>query len=227
MTGRSSAKEEPMDQPHPPPNWLAILIALTVLVGCTRTETGAPSTPSGPSDPSGEADGPRTPTSAPAQGTPTTTPDNDDDTTMRFLGFTAPKPTSWRHYPPESGMRAANYVLPADSGASQAQVVVFQGIGGGVEANITRWVGQFRDANGDPVTAIRESFEVDGVPVHFVELSGQYQGMGVAWPTPNQLFLGAVIEADDGDIQIRLVGPRETVEKHRDAFRTMLEGLRR
>jgi hypothetical protein len=113
------------------------------------------------------------------------------------------------------------------SGENQAHLVVFQGIGGGRDANIARWESQFRSAEQEQVKAVVSDIEVDGVPVTLVEIEGEHMKMGAQWFTPNQLFLAAIVQAPDGDLQIRLAGQKETVEAQRDAFMAMVQGLRR
>jgi thiol-disulfide isomerase/thioredoxin len=124
-------------------------------------------------------------------------------------------------------MRAANYFVPAANDGAPAEVVVFQGIGGSPQANIMRWQGQVRGADGQPVEAETSSLEVAGVPVTMVELQGQYVGMGQQPPQDDQIFLGAVIEAPSGDLHVRFVGDQTTVEANRDDFMAMIQGLQR
>ena len=153
-------------------------------------------------------------------------PDHDE-TSASFLGFTAPKPATWIWQPPQNRMQAAKYVVPGSSGMNQARLVVFQGIGGSVEANIDRWVGQFRSPEKGPVEPLLSRLEADGIPITFVELSGEHRRMGAGWYTPNQIFLAGIVEAEEGYIHITLRGQQETVAANRDAFITFLRGMRR
>jgi thiol-disulfide isomerase/thioredoxin len=124
-------------------------------------------------------------------------------------------------------MRAVNYFVPSTNEGAAAELVIFQGIGGSPEANIMRWQGQVRSPEGEPAEAEMTQLDVGGVPVTVVELQGQYVGMGQQPPQDDQLFLGAVIDAPAGDLHVRLVGDRETVEANRDAFMAMIRGLQR
>lgn len=150
-----------------------------------------------------------------------------DQTTASFPGFTAPKPATWTWQPPRGRMRAANYVVPGSSGMNQAHLVVFQGIGGSVEANIDRWVGQFRSPEKGPVEPVLSRLEADGIPITIVELAGEHRRMGAGWYTPNQAFLAGIVEAEEGHMHITLTGQQETVAANRDAFITFLRGIRR
>jgi hypothetical protein len=171
---------------------------------------------------------PPPPASSPdAPAAPPKSTQGSDATVAEFLGFTAPKPPVWLWHPPETRLRAANYVVPATSGGDQAHVVVFSGIGGGKEANIARWRQQFRDTDHTPVEAHVSEIEADGIPITLVELQGERMKMGDGWYTPNQLLLAAIVHAPEGDIHIMFQGRYETVHANREVFLSFVEGLER
>ncbi len=63
-------------------------------------------------------------------------------------------PEGWVEEPPANQMRVAQYRLPAaDGDAEDATMVVarFGGDGGGIQANIDRWIGQWQAADGSPL----------------------------------------------------------------------------
>ncbi len=129
-------------------------------------------------------------------------------------------PAGWVPMPASSSMRAAQYNV-GDSG----QVVVFRGIGGGVDANIERWIGQV----GSPVSpAERSSFEAGGVTVHTVELTGAYTGMNMQGSTPTQentTFFGAIIEGASTPIQIRLTIDADEADAAREQWNAFLTSV--
>ena len=91
------------------------------------------------------------------------------------LAWTAPP--GWQTQP-ERAMRLATYKIPRAKGdAADAECAVFYfgpGQGGGVEANIERWVGEFENA-----TPPRQSdAEVGGFKLSRVEVSGTYSAHG-------------------------------------------------
>ena len=61
-------------------------------------------------------------------------------------------PDGWQSKPPASSMRVAEFVLPraADDKVDAALTVYFfgKGSGGGVQANLDRWVGQMTQPDG-------------------------------------------------------------------------------
>lgn len=153
-----------------------------------------------------------------------------NDKVATFLGLSGPKPATWIWHPPVGSMSVVEYSIPGVDGADQAKVVVIPARGS-MEANIARWKGQFRDAAGNvgAVDPKLEKFEVADMPVTIVEIAGEYRGMGAANYAPDQLFLTAVLEPEGNADQIfvRFVGPRTTVEANREAFMTMIKGLKR
>ena len=199
-----------------------LLLAACWAIGCDKIA------PPGMGDEEADTTPVATTTKPPATAAP---PDEapDGGAVATFLGLTAPRPAQWQPYPPANPMRAANYRVPGDDGRDDAEVIVFffgAGMGGTVRQNIDRWVGQFQAPGGGAVEPTISEMEVDGMAVTLVELAGAYRGMGATF-RPDTLFLSAVVEAPVGRTFIRLVGPNGTVEAHRDAFMTMVRGLRR
>ena len=192
------------------------LLSLVLAVGCEQDPVA--STP----DPPATVAGPR---AAPASNS------SGDPKTARFLGLTAPKPATWMEQTPASQMRAATYTVPGPEDHEAAEIVVFYfgpGQGGPVQANIERWQSQFKPApDGTPAEPRVERFDVDGMPVTFVEVTGEWRGMGADSYTPDQLFLAAIVEAPAGNVYIRFVGETATVEAGRGDFVTMVRGLRK
>jgi len=201
------------------------LLAMLPLCGCNEDPPAAPRSPAGSIAPAPAAS--ETPGAPPPRRDEPTTTEGSNPTVAEFLGFTAPKPAVWLWHPPETSMRAANYVVPAASGGEQAHVVVFSGIGGGKDANIARWRGQFRDTDHTAVEAHVTELEAGGIPITLVELQGERMRMGDGWYTPNQLLLAAIVHAPEGDVHIMFQGRYETVHANRAAFTTFVEGLRR
>jgi len=147
------------------------------------------------------------------------------------LKFAAPG--DWISEAPTSSMRKAQYRLPRVAGDPEdAELVVFyfQGGGGGVQANIDRWIGQFTKADGSPAEDIaKTSHKVShGIPITTVDVSGTYvAGMGSmatdSKGKPNFRMLGAVAEASSGPWFFKLTGPAKTVTKWESSFQSFLD----
>lgn len=126
------------------------------------------------------------------------------------LRWTAP--ATWRASKPASSMRLAEYIVPGQPEAAVLSIFYFgPSGGGGVDANVSRWVGQFDDGKASPK---RGQEQVNGMAVHTVDVSGTYNaGMagGGAPPKGGTRMLGAIVESDAGLFFFKLVGPADVV----------------
>lgn len=138
-------------------------------------------------------------------------------------------PSRWEAKP-ASGMRAATYIIPAAKGDSEgAECAVFVNLGGGVQANITRWIGQFEKTDGAPN---QKSETINGLPVTTVDVSGTFKGGGPMMgqssaPKSGYRLLGAIVEGPEGDIFFKLTGPGKTIAAAQDEFQAMLKSLKK
>jgi hypothetical protein len=128
-------------------------------------------------------------------------------------------------------MRKAQYRIPkADGDAEDAELIVFYfgGSGGGVQANVDRWIGQFSKPDGSPVMdAKTEKRTIHGIPVTVVDVSGTYVGgMGTDTKTNNNYrMLGAVAESANGPWFFKLTGPAKTVARSEPGFKSLLDSM--
>jgi len=168
------------------------------------------------------------PASRPAATTPAPTAWQPSEPKIAsFAGLIGEKPATWIEHPPQGRMRAANYTVPGRDGNEAAHVVVFDSIGGSIDANIDRWQSQFEpDENMDMVEPQISRFKAGGMDVTLVELAGSWMKMGAAWFTPDQLFIMAIVESPGGNVFIRFAGQTATVEGARPAFIEMVRSLR-
>lgn len=142
-------------------------------------------------------------------------------------------PESWEEEPPANAMRLAQARIPGAGGAGPGELAVFYfgpGGGGGVDANIERWLGQVEPEAG--TTPERESFDQGGLTVHTVAARGTVTPSpmsmrgGPQEPQPGQMLLGAVIEGPGGPWFFKATGPAETLADHREAFLAMVRSAR-
>lgn len=138
-------------------------------------------------------------------------------------------PSRWESKP-ASGMRAATYLIPAAAGDSEgAECAVFKNIGGGVQANIDRWVGQFEKTADAPK---QKKETINGFPVTTVDLTGTFKGGGPmmgqsSGPKPNFRLLGAIVETSEGEVFFKLTGPAKTVAAAQGEFQSLLKSLKK
>lgn len=137
---------------------------------------------------------------------------------------------------PEQQMRVATYLIPAannDVDGGECAVFYFgHGEGGGVEANIERWMGQFEQSDGhssaDRVKQKKET--INNLTVTTIDLIGTYIGGGQMMggsgeKKPGYRLLGAIIEGQQGTVFFKLTGPTATVAKAENEFYTLIKSL--
>ena len=106
--------------------------------------------------------------------------------------------------------------------------------GGGVEANIARWVGQFRDADGKPLGEKDKKIvrkKVAGLDVYLVDFMGDFHDKprGPFGPTVERAeyrMLAAIIPVEEnGTWFIKCYGPQATLEGAEKLFLAMIETM--
>ncbi|WP_437496826.1 hypothetical protein [Sorangium sp. So ce1099] len=139
-------------------------------------------------------------------------------------------PASFESAPNPNSMRKATYKIKRAAGdAEDAELSVSQA-GGSVEANITRWVGQFSEKSDDAPK--RSELKVNDIKITVVEVKGTFAGSGMpgmpaASPKPNQALLGAIAETPSGELWFfKMTGPEKTVTAARADFDKFLNSLR-
>ena len=134
-------------------------------------------------------------------------------------------------------MRAATYTVPAAEGDSEDGEcgVYYFGTGGagGVEANVKRWIGQFRAPDGGPADQLahRASENINGIAVTTLDLTGTYLFKPFpmsprATPKAGYRMLAAIVSAPEGEVFFKLTAPEKTTAAAEPDFRRMLHSLR-
>jgi len=135
-------------------------------------------------------------------------------------------------------MRAASYAIEPASGDSEGgECIVYYfgpGQGGGVEANIQRWIGQFEAPGGGPADGLAERSRktVNGIEVTLLDLTGTYLFKPFpmapsATKKPGYRMLAAIAEGKDAPVFFKLTAPQKTAAAAEPAFRQMIESLER
>jgi hypothetical protein len=146
------------------------------------------------------------------------------------LKFTVP--AGWVEEERTSSMRVAQYRLPkAATDTEDASLVLYyfgQGQGGSATANVERWVGQMKQAEGR--SAKQESLQVNGLKVMTVDVSGTYvaetaPGSGTFHNKPGYRLRAAVVEAPNGSYYVKLVGPEKTVAQWNESFLSYIKSF--
>ena len=143
-----------------------------------------------------------------------------DPATFTVSAFTFKRPAAWAWValPPSSMRKAQLRVIdPANPTGPGAEVAFFNfgtGQGGGVDQNISRWVGQFDKP--DTLNPVVEKAEIKGTKITRVRVeSGTFSsGMpgGPTTPMQNYGLYGAILESPQGDVFIKMTGPAALVK---------------
>ena len=163
-----------------------------------------------------------------------------DGQPVTVAGVTFTPPSNWVSVG-ASGMRQAVFTFGPTFGESDSatMIVFYFGPtgGGGVQDNIARWIGQMSTADGSDVgaSAKQQSFDVDGMKAHWVEVAGTYNasmgggGMpgGATEPKDDYRMAAAVIEGPQGNLFFKLTGPAKTASAMTEAFKAMLLAVKK
>jgi len=102
---------------------------------------------------------------------------------------------------------------------------------GTTQENIDRWVGQFSNPDGSPISDPKQSStEVAGLSVTRVEAAGLYSGgMGPTGqaqpPQAEQRLVAAIVETPGGPYYFKFLGPDATVKENTAAFDSLLGSI--
>jgi hypothetical protein len=138
------------------------------------------------------------------------------------LSYTTP--AEWVSEKPANEMRKAQYRVPDRKGKSDPAsltLFTFGGPAASLESNVERWREQM--GGGD---ASISKVEGAASPATVVDITGTYAGDDKGKPVENARLLAAVVEAGDRTWYFKMVGPADTVDGWKDAFITMLKGVR-
>ncbi|WP_437922757.1 hypothetical protein WMF37_27420 [Sorangium sp. So ce291] len=139
-------------------------------------------------------------------------------------------PASFESAPNPNAMRKATYKIKRAAGDTDDAELSVSQAGGSVDANITRWVGQFSEKSDDAPK--RSELKVNDIKVTVVEVKGTFAGSGMpgmpaSSPKPNQALLGAIAETPSGELWFfKMTGPEKTVTGARADFEKLLNSLR-
>lgn len=146
-------------------------------------------------------------------------------------------PPAWKSQP-QRPMRAATYTAPrAPKDREDGECAVFYfgpGQGGGVDANLKRWIGQFDAPGGGPADKLARISRstVNALPVTRIDLAGTYKPAGgpMMQPTsakPGFRLLGAIVEGPQGAVFFKFTAPAATAGANQAAFEALLKSVSR
>ncbi len=151
---------------------------------------------------------------------------------VMLKGLTLKLPTTWASSDTVSSMRLATYEIPASMGdkdKGELSVFSFPGGGGGVAANLERWVGQF-STKGRTMKVTQGT--TDGKATYYLaDIAGTFN-KPVGPPVLRQTeaaegyrMLAAIIVLENEDVYyLKLTGQDATIKAQTDAFRASFGG---
>ncbi len=144
--------------------------------------------------------------------------------TLAVSEFTFKYGKPWIRQQVTSSMRAGQLTYDhEDEKLEDVDLVIYffgQGQGGGIQANLDRWIGQFQ---GTPESKIEEK-EMGGRKVSFLTARGTFMDSmggpfsGNKTPKENYMMLAAILPSDQGAVFLKLTGPQASVEAMKAEF---------
>jgi hypothetical protein len=143
---------------------------------------------------------------------------------VEIAGYQFVAPDDWKQSEPTSPMRKAQFDLTSEDGKTAQLVFFYFGPsgGGGVRANIDRWMKQFKDMQDQK---IKEEI-VNEVKVTYARATGTFLSgspFGPKTPKPGHSLLGSIVEGRQGSIFLKLVGPTKTVKAYDQSVIEMIK----
>lgn len=143
-------------------------------------------------------------------------------------------PAAWKKVQPKSNIIEYEFSAPAAEGDPADGRITIMGAGGGIQANVDRWLGQFNppaEKTIKDVSSVKE-IKVAGAPVHMVDVAGTFKDTpggpfagGKTVLRENYRLLGAIIVTDHGQYFVKFYGPKKTVDANEKAFGEMVNSL--
>jgi hypothetical protein len=148
-------------------------------------------------------------------------------------------PGEWKQLEPRNRIIAMEFQVPAPKVEGEAAPRLEDGrltlsqAGGGIDANLQRWIGQFRLGRGaDGADAMtKDTLQVDPFVIHTLDITGTYfdtpQGpFGPKQELPNYRMLGAIVETpNSGNWYLKFYGPKALVAANKELFDGVLKSL--
>ena len=142
---------------------------------------------------------------------------SDQATRSRQLtGIRFDVPVDWNEQP-KSDFYEAKYLIPSEEGE---MVLTLTSMGGGIDANLQRWVGQFQQAPDERPR--RETLRIDGAKSEWLDVRGTFRSRVGTSPGPheNWRLLGVAIPMKPRPFLLKLIGPRAAVSGFEAEFKT-------
>ena len=139
-------------------------------------------------------------------------------------GFKFTVPGDWEERPLKSSVLLGEFSIPGAGGPAR---LTLSSAGGGIEANLGRWRGQFNPGPGD-AESVQSDIKFVGQTGTLIELSGTFADMfGGGKPNKNWKMLGVAIPLGGTDFFVKMTGPAAAVTARRDEFVKFIESAKK
>ncbi len=139
-------------------------------------------------------------------------------------------PQGWKREKPSSAMRIAQLNIPGDNG--ECEIAVFSGIGGGVDANLEHWYGQFKNKEGSRPsdTVIRNQFYNNNLEIITSYIDGTYlkSSMGMGGATTeldDYALMAAIVLTDSEPYYFKGTGPKSIINDNLNKFKMFIRSI--
>lgn len=151
-----------------------------------------------------------------------------DSFTVGALTFK--RPSDWTWVPVVSPMRKAQLSVSGPEAGKNADITFFHfgpSGGGDLDSNVQRWLRQFQSA---PNSEKVEAKTIGGRKTTLVSTVGTFSSGMPGQPAAaleNYALMGAIVEDADGNVFVKMTGPKTTVQAAGPKFLEFLEGAKR
>ena len=146
-----------------------------------------------------------------------------DDEVRGLSSFTTPE--GWRRVRSSSSMRLLSYKMGEQT---ECSVIALGGDGGGLLPNLNRWRGQVGHPEiAEEDLASMEQVQVFGAATPLLELRGEFSDAMTRRSFDDAFFLGVVAVQPQQAFFVKLTGPYEEAQPHRQAFIEFCASLER
>ena len=143
-------------------------------------------------------------------------------------GAKSTTPGDWKEEAPANQMRFMQFRLAKKGDDKEdAELVIFQKLGGGSKPNVERWKGMFVPPEGkkiDDVAEVKE-IKIGDRPATYLDVRGTYKFKSQPFnpnskeeKKPNYRMLAIYFDGPKEPYQIKLTGPAKTVEAYKKGF---------
>ena len=105
--------------------------------------------------------------------------------------------------------------------------------GGSIDANLNRWVGQFKQDDGSPIADAKPTeIEVSNCTIHQLRLQGTFGDsmggpMGPKTDRKNYKMIGSIIVTEsEGNYFVKFYGPAKTVDANAKAYDDLIHSFK-